>query len=76
MVETTVSPTNGGVTNNNMEALPVVYFAVGPNAHDVTCPFCNVTGKTILKKKILAGQRQHFCSNCREYLGTFRRPLL
>ncbi|XP_055917989.1 uncharacterized protein LOC129950169 [Eupeodes corollae] len=54
----------------------VFYFAVGPNSHEVTCPFCKIQAKTTVKRKYLKCYRQHYCSSCGEYLGTFRRPQL
>ncbi|XP_037955690.1 uncharacterized protein LOC119685478 [Teleopsis dalmanni] len=54
------------------------YFAVGPKSHEVTCPYCKQSAKTTVRRTILrcCGSRQHYCSQCGEYLGTYRRPQL
>ncbi|XP_067632217.1 uncharacterized protein [Eurosta solidaginis] len=63
------------------QKLPIVpqptYFAVGPQPHEVTCPYCQTTAKTVMLRPILrCFSRRHYCAECGEYLGTYRRPQL
>ncbi|XP_023030628.1 uncharacterized protein [Drosophila tropicalis] len=59
------------------EDLLPVYFAVGPTVNEITCPYCKVKAKTILKRSWLkCCTKRHHCGSCGEYLGIYRRPQL
>ncbi|XP_037895313.1 uncharacterized protein LOC119640978 [Glossina fuscipes] len=59
------------------QRLPPVYFAVGPEPHEVSCPYCKQYGKTVMKNFFFRFCiRRHYCMHCGEYLGTYRRPQL
>ncbi|XP_017836728.1 uncharacterized protein LOC108595954 [Drosophila busckii] len=71
------------MTQSESTALPTpqqpapVYFAVGPSAREITCPYCHQLEKTILKRSWLhCCQQRHHCGACGEYLGVYRRPQL
>ncbi|XP_032590732.1 uncharacterized protein LOC116805053 [Drosophila grimshawi] len=54
-----------------------VYFAVGPNVREISCPYCKVLAKTRLVRSWLrCCTKRHHCGACGEYLGVYRRPQL
>ncbi|TDG43031.1 hypothetical protein AWZ03_010553 [Drosophila navojoa] len=60
-----------------VEELTPVYFAVGPNAREVTCPYCKVLAKTrVVRSWPHLCTKRHHCGACGEYLGVYRRPQL
>lgn len=54
-----------------------LYFAVGPNAREITCPYCKTLAKTRLVRSWLrCCTKRQYCGACGEYLGVYRRPQL